>query len=95
MEDSGSRRYNAVCQGCCPGLIMPSDTLEARREEKDAERGLRSFVLGGGTHTHTQHTQGSASCDRVTLDDSRAPQRSSSMQFVGGHNLTSSPKAGC
>lgn len=38
---------------------------------------------------------GSAPHDHVTLDDSRALQRNSSIQFVGSHNLTSSAKAGC
>lgn len=39
--------------------------------------------------------EGSAWCAHITLDDSRRVQRNSSMQFVGSHNLTSSPKAGC
>lgn len=39
--------------------------------------------------------EGSAWCAHITLDDSRGVQRNSSMQFVGSHNLTSSPKAGC
>lgn len=39
--------------------------------------------------------EGSAWCAHITLDDSRGVQRNSSMQFVGSHNLTSSPKAAC
>lgn len=40
-------------------------------------------------------SEGSAWCAHITLDDSRGVQRNSSLQFVGSHNLTSSPKAGC
>lgn len=46
IDDTDCSSNNAVCKGCCRGSIMPTNTLEARWEEEDVERSLRSFVLG-------------------------------------------------
>lgn len=57
-----------------------------------------SVALCGGAGVHGEEKdlqRGSAWCAHITLDDSRGVQGNSSMQFVGSHNLTSSPKAGC
>lgn len=76
--------------------VMPITTLEARLVARDVERGLCGFVWGSWSAWGGEGSaEGSAWCAHITLDDSRGVQRNSSMQFVGSHNLTSSPKAGC
>lgn len=74
---------------------MPITTLEARLVARDVERGLCGFVWGAAVQRR-RRIQRRDVPGVLTLHWMIAEglQRNSSMQFVGSHNLTSSPKAG-